>query len=722
MYKYKRIPCILLSVSALFLTACGGSGSTDTATLHPAFDRALVSRSPNYSPSGDIIETSPTFSWKVTQNATEYEFGHENPEGQGDDWHSYEISATQAGCQLPTNQFCSYKPTDISFSVGDEKAWWVRAKVAGDWKDWSQAHLFKVIQDPNTGGKTPEIITPKGDITETHPEFSWTSISLATEYQFGYENLYTPDGWEDYTVTPAQANCTISGSDCTYTPSTNFAIGDQKIWWVRSKVSGQWSDWSEGSEFSVVNNGTGTERPFVIKVKGYRTQTGSSQSVQVRHFYMNANPAYNYNYNVDCNNDGILEASGVTGSYTCEYPDLNEYTISISGQFPALVSNGRMIREVKQWGTQQWRSMENAFKSARLDITATDIPDLTKVSSMRGMFDNAYSLSVSNISEWDVSNVTNMSRLFLHTRYFNEDISNWDVSNVTDMSSMFTGNEIFNQDISNWDTSNVTDMSYMFGGCNKFNQDISTWNVSKVTNMKGMFSAARNFTHDIGNWDVSNVTDMSTMFASGNQYNEDISGWEVSKVTNMQGMFAYNRAFNQDISSWNVGRVEDMGSMFLDAQEFNHDIGGWDVGRVTSMSFMFGSAYKFNQSINNWDVSNVTNMESMFSYTKEFNQPIDNWDVSNVTNMGAMFRNTDSFNQNISNWDVSKVKSMRRMFYAGKLSTNNYDSLLNGWSALPLQSSVKFGAGDTKYSSAAVTARNKLISDFSWTINDGGLQ
>ena len=717
MYKYKRIPCIFLSASALFLTACGGSSDTDTTTHHPAFDRELVSKSPNYSPSGDIYETSPTFSWKVTQNATEYQFGHETPEEQIDDWHSYEISATQAGCQLPINQICSYKPTDISFSVGDEKVWWVRAKVAGDWKDWSQAHLFKVIQDPNTGGKTPEIITPKGDITETNPVFSWTSISSATEYHFGYENIHTPDGWEDYYITPTQANCTISGSDCTYTPSTNFAIGDQKIWWVRSKVSGQWSDWSEGSEFSIINNGGGNERPFVFNVKGYKTH-----GVQVRHFRMNANPAYNYNYNVDCNNDGILEASNVTGSYTCEYPDLNEYTISISGQFPALVSNSRMIREVKQWGTQQWRSMENAFNSAKLDITASDIPDLTKVSSMKGMFDNAHSLSVSNISEWDVSNVTNMSRLFLHTRYFNEDISNWDVSNVTDMSSMFTGNEIFNQDISNWDTRNVTDMSNMFAGCNKFNQDISTWNVSKVTNMEGMFSGASIFSHDIGNWDVSNVTDMSSMFLSTLQFNHDISGWDVSKVTDMQGMFAYNSTFNQDISSWNVGRVENMASMFIDAREFNHDIGGWDVGRVTSMSFMFTGAHNFNQNINNWDVSEVTNMESMFADTKDFNQPLDNWDVSKVTNMNTMFRKTGSFNQDISNWDVSNVTGMSNMFYLGQLSTNNYDSLLNGWSTLPLQSSVRFGAGDTKYSSAAVTARNKLIRDFGWTINDGGKQ
>ena len=40
---------------------------------------------------------------------------------------------------------------------------------------------------------------------------------------------------------------------------------------------------------------------------------------------------------------------------------------------------------------------------------------------------------------------------------FNGDISQWNVSNVTDMSSMFY-KSAFNGDISNWDVSNVRDM------------------------------------------------------------------------------------------------------------------------------------------------------------------------------------------------------------------------------------------------------------------------
>ena len=39
---------------------------------------------------------------------------------------------------------------------------------------------------------------------------------------------------------------------------------------------------------------------------------------------------------------------------------------------------------------------------------------------------------------------------------FNDQISNWDVSNVTNMMDMFYKASNFNQDISNWDLSNLT--------------------------------------------------------------------------------------------------------------------------------------------------------------------------------------------------------------------------------------------------------------------------
>jgi len=131
----------------------------------------------------------------------------------------------------------------------------------------------------------------------------------------------------------------------------------------------------------------------------------------------------------------------------------------------------------------------------------------------------------------------------------------WDVSNVTTMSNIFMGKSSFNGDISSWDVSNVTYMSRVFRSATAFNGDLSSWNVSSVTYMGGMFNYAFAFNGDLSSWDVSNVTDMSYMFNSASAFNADISSWDVSSVTNMYWMLNNASSFNQDIGSWDVSSV-----------------------------------------------------------------------------------------------------------------------------------------------------------------------
>ena len=76
-----------------------------------------------------------------------------------------------------------------------------------------------------------------------------------------------------------------------------------------------------------------------------------------------------------------------------------------------------------------------------------------------------------DITDWDISNVTNMWCMFWKAEKFNQNIGGWDVSNVTDMACMFMGAKSFNQDIGNWNVSNVSDTARMFKDCPMCNRN-----------------------------------------------------------------------------------------------------------------------------------------------------------------------------------------------------------------------------------------------------------
>ena len=97
------------------------------------------------------------------------------------------------------------------------------------------------------------------------------------------------------------------------------------------------------------------------------------------------------------------------------------------------------------------------------------------------------------ISNWDVSNVTNMLGMFSNATSFNQPLNKWNVSNVTNMVAMFENATSFNQPLNNWDVSNVEDMRYMFYGAKSFDRPLNKWNVSEGTDMRAMFKYPSSF-------------------------------------------------------------------------------------------------------------------------------------------------------------------------------------------------------------------------------------
>ena len=172
------------------------------------------------------------------------------------------------------------------------------------------------------------------------------------------------------------------------------------------------------------------------------------------------------------------------------------------------------------------------------------------------------------------------------------DIKDWDVSQVTDFSNLFLDKTDFNEDISRWDVSNGQNFGYMFAFARNFNHYIGSWNVSSDANLYKMFwwwdgvSRHNIFTvfpesPTANYFNKQPLTDSTIRAAVENQGNYSITGpygpikhWDVSQVTNFSELFKDKTTFNEDISGWDVSKGTNFSSMFSQATSFDKDISG----------------------------------------------------------------------------------------------------------------------------------------------------
>lgn len=212
-----------------------------------------------------------------------------------------------------------------------------------------------------------------------------------------------------------------------------------------------------------------------------------------------------YNYDVKTSDGQTF--SGVTGNLTITFPSANtRYDIEISGDFPRIFFNNGSQRlkakDIKQWGDIVWGAVQtNAFYGcANLQVSATDVPDLSNVTNMGQMFRDCQALITLDVSSWDVSSVTNMQQFVQGcTSLTTLDVSGWNVSSVTNMALMFHNcQSLSSLDVSGWDVSSVTNMGNMFQNCQLLTTlDVSAWDVSGVTSFDGFLQFCYNFITDI---------------------------------------------------------------------------------------------------------------------------------------------------------------------------------------------------------------------------------
>lgn len=204
--------------------------------------------------------------------------------------------------------------------------------------------------------------------------------------------------------------------------------------------------------------------------------------------------------------------AGYTDTVMLEYTDSNLHTVKIragrqaeairlhvreyviiSGNINTYV--GTAIKEVVDWG----RSSNNPTVSHCGGLTSIPATLPTSVTSIEGLFRGCPNFNFAQVSDYDISRVTNVNDALAGCANFNRPL-NWDYSAVKTANGFLSENPIYNQPMNNANFGKLTSANEMLYNSVNFEQNLSTWCVSLLTETPRNFCGLTKVT--VGNYPV----------------------------------------------------------------------------------------------------------------------------------------------------------------------------------------------------------------------------
>ena len=207
-------------------------------------------------------------------------------------------------------------------------------------------------------------------------------------------------------------------------------------------------------------------------------------------------------------------------------------------------------------------------------------------------YDGTYTISDDTVTDKRLKLPADSSSLFAGlTKLKTVDLSKFDTSEVTNMSKFFQSCSALTSVTfgENFNTAAVTDMSYMFDRTALTSVDLSKFTTDAVTTMEGMFANSSFTSLDLSGFATSNVTNMASMFSGADALGELVlTGFNTEKVTDMSSMFAGTALEEVDVSMFSTANVTDMTSMFANMESLIYiDVSSFTVGANTAIDSMF---------------------------------------------------------------------------------------------------------------------------------------
>ena len=274
--------------------------------------------------------------------------------------------------------------------------------------------------------------------------------------------------------------------------------------------------------------------------------TGENVAIKIRMLALEGN--YSEEYPVNLSIDGIKrytegtpDSSKMADNNIVSWVDGYTAYEQNPGAFSEMVPEGTTLFPIYMW-------FEESGETEIRDILGSNQDNVAEAFSKEVKTGTLYWWSESN----NVYLNPNSSSMFKYLPYLSDlsGLENVKTKYTTNISNMFenTGNQRLTNvnALSNWDTSNITDISDLFYNCWNLS-DISglkNWDTSKVVSMARTFysddlSMKLTNLDDLSNWDVSNVKNMQSMFGGCRELTDvsAIENWDITNVSDFNGMF-----------------------------------------------------------------------------------------------------------------------------------------------------------------------------------------
>ena len=182
-----------------------------------------------------------------------------------------------------------------------------------------------------------------------------------------------------------------------------------------------------------------------------------------------------------------------------------------------------------------------------------------------------------NISDWDVSSVTSMEKMFQNAFDDIPFVVNWNAESLEIATRMFDSSNVNNVNLSNFKTTdNLKSISQMFTGCSNLQEvNVSGLNTKNIGTWYGLFNNCTSLrTLDLSSLNTSSCLDIRNIFKGCNNIYIDLSCFFAYKVPTGK-TFLYEDAFPET-----EGVTLKIPNSLLDLVRFNVDMSRYKIINV----------------------------------------------------------------------------------------------------------------------------------------------